>query len=205
MLLNKDTSSSPITTTTKYITMTSSKLQSNTNIKCQAITPTINSNKPKIVSATNSSLLNLSSGGNGTLNSNIKFNTFTTNQNGSTASSYITTLKIPTSLSKIGKKLTNNKAVKNEDVCFNSNGFMKASFNGNNNNASVLTEDDEFYYEDEEFGKSMGSVSIIEKPSTAFIKNEINMNTNLNSTSHIQVKKIKKFSKCIQKVSQIKF
>ena len=82
---------------------------------------------------------------------------------------------------------------------------MKASFNGNNNNASLLTEDDEFYYEDEEFGKSMGSVSIIEKPSTAFIKNEINMNTNLNSTSHIQVNKIKKFSKCIQKVSQIKF
>lgn len=192
MILNKDSTISPITTTTKYITMTSAKLQTNSNIKCQTITPTINSNKPKIVSATNSSVLNLSANplnnGNGSLNSNLKFNTFTTSsQNGGTTSSYITTLKIPTSLSKMAKKPTNKAQIKEENNIFNGSSFMKASLNGNNSNSAMLTEDDEFYYEDEEFSRDLGC-SMLEKSSTAFIKNEVTLNTNLNSTSSIQVK-----------------
>lgn len=87
----------------------------------------------------------------------------------------------------MAKKPTNKAQIKEENNIFNGSSFMKASLNGNNSNSAMLTEDDEFYYEDEEFSRDLGC-SMLEKSSTAFIKNEVTLNTNLNSTSSIQVK-----------------
>lgn len=153
--------------------MTPSKLHNNNNnIKCQAITPTISSNKPKVVTATNNNVLNFSSNSITTTTSSHKFNS-----NASAATSnYITTLKIPASLSKIGKKVSGKS--KCEDVTY----LVK---NSNGNNSNMLTEEDEFF-DDEESGKSFGS---IEKSKTIAvanknIKNDFNLKlTGENSTS----------------------
>ncbi len=167
--------------------MAPSKLQPGMNIKCQTITPTISSNKPKIVSATNNnSLISFSSLATNApvqpLNTaNLKFNVYNngncTNSNSNnaptTTSSFITTLKIPTSLTKINKKFT-GKAVKVDDggvarncssVCSSSSsigGGVSLVKNSNTstgtNSSAMLTEDDEFYYDDDEFAKGLTAI-----------------------------------------------
>ena len=157
--------------------MTPSKLQSGINIKCQAITPTISSNKPKIVSATNGSLINFSSNSLGgstkpLLNTtNLKFNTFNSST-GQQTNSYVTTLKIPTSLNKTSKKLPEK---------------VKTGSTGTNSSA-MLTEDDEFYYEDEEFGRGLSSVADVNKPKPMSFKLTGDSSISLNGpTNNVQV------------------
>jgi len=188
-----------------------SKLQPGMNIKCQTITPTICSNKPKIVSATNNnSLINFSALGTNTSvqsnnTTNLKFNVFSSNNNNNNmppkTGSYITTLKIPTNLTKINKKIT-NKATRADDggltsncssVCSSSSiGSENRNASTGTNSSAMLTEDDDFYYDDDEFLKGLGAIGECSKSKSMSYKITGDNSICLNGATNSQVTKISK-------------
>ena len=174
LIISKESPTATPNAATKYITMTSAKLSNAANIKCQAITPTTNSNKAisKIVSTTSSNnLISLSSISTAvTNNTNLNSSSLKSTTFGpSSTTNFITTLKIPTSLSKISKKLTGKAKINDTNV--------------------AAIDDDDFYYEDEEFNKHLNANNLVSHkqlkaalPTTLLNKTEQDFKLNDNLT-----------------------